>query len=88
MIRRHLVVHGHVQGVSFRAATEQQASEHALSGWVANCPDDTVEAELEGENDDVSAVIAWCHDGPPSARVDRVDVRDLEPTGETGFDVR
>lgn len=88
MIRRHLVVHGHVQGVHFRAATGQQARDHALAGWVANRADGTVEAELEGDPDQVAAVLRWCHDGPPSARVERVDVTDLEPTGEVGFEVR
>jgi acylphosphatase len=88
MIRRHLLVHGRVQGVSFRAATQQQAREHAVAGWVANLADGTVEVELEGEPDDVEAVIGWCHQGPPAAGVSRVDVTEIEPTGASEFSVR
>lgn len=32
--QRHLMVEGHVQGVSYRAYTERQASELGLQGYV------------------------------------------------------
>ncbi|MGH7376572.1 MAG: acylphosphatase, partial [Candidatus Methylomirabilales bacterium] len=36
----------------------------------------------------VEAVIAWCHRGPPAARVTGVAVTWEEPRGEQGFSVR
>lgn len=88
MIGRRVVVHGRVQGVWFRESTRRIAERHGVAGWVRNRPNGTVEAHLEGGREDVERVVAWCHEGPPSARVDRVDVRDEPPTGLVGFVVR
>ena len=87
MIRRRVVVHGHVQGVYFRADCAVTAREHNVSGWVSNQPDGTVYAEFEGSTDAVDAMIAWCHTGPGRAHVTRVDVTPLESTGKPGFSV-
>jgi acylphosphatase len=87
VIRRRVVVHGHVQGVYFRAACASEASRHGVSGWVSNQPDGTVYAEFEGSTDDVDAMVAWCRTGPSRARVTRVDVTPLETTGKPGFSV-
>ncbi|MBX9828258.1 MAG: acylphosphatase [Xanthobacteraceae bacterium] len=73
---RHVMFHGGVQGVGFRAFVEQAASERGLAGWVRNRRSGTVEAVLDGEAADVDAVIAACRKGPPSARVDRIDQRE------------
>ncbi|MBX9843573.1 MAG: acylphosphatase [Xanthobacteraceae bacterium] len=75
-ISRHVMFHGRVQGVGFRAFVEQAANESALAGWVRNRRNGAVEAVLEGEAADVDAVIEACRKGPPSARVDRVDQRE------------
>lgn len=88
MVRRHVVVSGRVQGVHYRAACEHQARTADVSGWVRNRPDGSVEAVLEGEDAAVARVVAWCHDGPPHARVSDVVVSEEEPVGETGFEVR
>ena len=44
--------------------------------WVANRADGSVEAVAEGDDAAVAAFVRWCHDGPPAARVDRVEVTD------------
>lgn len=75
MVRAHLIIEGLVQGVFFRATTEEVARRHGVCGWVKNNPNGTVEAVLEGHEDTVKKVIGWCRTGPPRARVDRVDVR-------------
>lgn len=72
MIARRLSIHGRVQGVGFRYALAQQARAAAITGWVRNRADGTVEAFLQGPEDAVGAVEAWAAKGPPSARVDRV----------------
>ncbi len=79
MVRAHLLVHGRVQGVFFRANMKRVAEEHGVSGWVRNLPDGrTVEAVLEGPRDRVEKVICWSLHGPPAARVEAVEVR-FEP---------
>jgi acylphosphatase len=88
MIRRRVIVGGHVQGVFFRARCAEAATSLGVSGWVSNEPDGTVQAVFEGDEGAVEGMIAWCHSGPPQATVSRVEVRREEPTGETGFSTR
>ena len=73
---RHVMFHGRVQGVGFRAFVEDVASARGLTGWVRNRRSGSVEAVLAGEAADVDAVIEACRKGPPSARVDRIDQRE------------
>lgn len=87
--RAHIVISGHVQGVFFRAHTRDIAQKFNIRGWVKNRPDGKVEAVFEGNTEDLNAVIDWCHDGPPSASVSRVDVEPMEYKGEfKGFEIR
>jgi acylphosphatase len=72
--RRHLVVHGRVQGVGFRASLAWEADKLGVTGWVRNRRDGTVEAMIQGIDEAVAATIAWAQRGPPGARVDRVEV--------------
>lgn len=88
MRRARVVVSGKVQGVYFRASTEDEARSRGLTGWVRNNRDGEVEAVFEGEQAAVEAMIAWCHRGPPGARVTGVTVTWEEPRGERGFTVR
>ena len=74
MIRRRVVVHGHVQGVFFRDSVRRRALAAGVSGWVRNNRDGTVEAVFEGDADAVESLVAFSHDGPRGARVDRVEV--------------
>jgi acylphosphatase len=71
-VRVHLTIHGLVQGVAFRAYTEDEARRLGVKGWVRNLPDGRVEAEAEGERSAVEALVAWCRHGPPAARVEGV----------------
>jgi acylphosphatase len=88
-IAHHLRVRGRVQGVYFRSATRQTARRFGVTGWVRNHEDGSVEAWLEGDEEAVEAVEAWVHTGgPPAAEVDDVDVREVDPEGYDGFEVR
>ena len=69
---RHIVIHGRVQGVGYRAWVDHEARRLGLQGWVRNRRDGSVEALLEGSEDIVADMIASCRKGPPSARVDGV----------------
>jgi acylphosphatase len=86
-IRRHVVVHGQVQGVYFRDSVRRLARDLGVSGWIRNRPDGAVEAALEGAPDAVECIIEWSHQGPLGARVDQVEVYEEQPSGETGFRV-
>jgi acylphosphatase len=72
-VRIHAFVSGRVQGVFFRAETREQALRLTVTGWVRNLPDGRVELIAEGEQQCVRQLIAWCRQGPPHARVDRVE---------------
>jgi acylphosphatase len=76
-----------VQGVFFRASCVERARALGVAGWVRNALDGSVEAEFEGEPEAVGAMLAWCSQGPPSARVIGVEVREEPPTGERAFRV-
>lgn len=69
----HAVVHGRVQGVSFRYYTVLKAQELGLTGWVRNQSDGTVETVAEGEREKLDQFLSWLHIGPPAARVTRVE---------------
>jgi len=84
-IRRRAVVHGVVQGVSFRAATRREAGHVGVVGWVRNLPDGCVEAAFEGTTAAVEAMLAFCERGPTWAEVSRVDVAPEPPEGESTF---
>lgn len=68
----HVIVEGRVQGVFFRDYTKKQASLLHLGGWVRNLHDGSVEAVLQGTEEDVSAMLVWLKNGSPSARVDGI----------------
>ncbi len=67
-------VHGRVQGVWFRQSTLRRARELGIAGWVANCPDGTVEGVAQGEEESLLSFEGWLHSGPPLAEVLKVDV--------------
>jgi acylphosphatase len=81
-------VKGRVQGVFFRAWTQQQARDLGVAGWVRNAGDGSVEAHLEGDEAAIKALIQRMHEGPPSAEVERVEVEDCEAEGLGTFAVR
>jgi acylphosphatase len=67
------VVHGRVQGVSFRWNAREEARRLGLSGWVRNLPEGTVDVYAVGRDDALERFLAWLGTGPPGARVTRVD---------------
>ena len=88
MIRRRVVVHGHVQGVFFRDSARRLAQQRGVGGWIANRGDGTVEAVFEGEANAVERLVEFCRRGPRGAQVESVDVSEEDPEGLSGFTVR
>lgn len=83
MIKRiEAIVYGRVQGVAFRYATYNQATQLHLTGWVMNRPDGSVRVVAEGAEQHLAILAAWLHDGPAAARVDLVDLDWMDATGE------
>lgn len=80
--RVHLLIEGRVQGVGYRWWFETRARDHGLAGWVRNRRDGTVEADIQGLPEAVASAIQDAGNGPPPARVSRVDVtdRDVDPS--------
>ena len=85
MATKHLVVHGTVQGVSFRAYACERATGLGVAGWVRNRDDGSVEMVVEGDDDAVDRMVAWAHEGPRHASVTDVEVTDAEPAGHREF---
>jgi acylphosphatase len=86
-IARRLLIHGLVQGVSYRVSAAAEARRLGLAGWVRNRADGTVEALVSGPAAAVDAFTAWARKGPPHARVSRVEALPGEPPGP-GFSLR
>jgi len=83
-----IVVRGQVQGVGFRAFVEDEAASRAISGWVRNRRDGSVEAVAAGTRAAVDAWIETIGVGPPASRVDALDVEEADETalgGHTDF---
>ncbi len=71
-------VSGRVQGVWFRAATQQQAQRLALTGSARNLPDGSVEVMACGEAAALEALRDWLRQGPELARVTEVSCESLQ----------
>jgi acylphosphatase len=74
-----ILVSGRVQGVYFRLFTQNKAKHFAIKGSAKNLPDGRVEIIAEAENMAIEKFIKWCHKGPITARVDHVEVTELQP---------
>ena len=87
-VGRHVRVSGRVQGVFFRAWTREQADSLGVAGWVRNCADGSVEAEVHGQADAVDELVARLRRGPPEATVTGLEVHEVEPGPQMPFEIR
>jgi acylphosphatase len=87
-----LKVKGRVQGVFYRQTTKDKAKQLSIQGWVANADDGSVVIEAVGPKVALESLINWCWQGPPSSKVDSVDVQFLADGTEkpmvSGFEIR
>ena len=85
---RHVHIHvtGIVQGVGMRPFVYREAMAHGICGWVLNAGDGVhIEAHACAEAVD-GFVAALSKHAPAAARVERVDIADLEPDGWSAVD--
>ena len=80
-------VSGKVQGVFFRASTQEAAQRLGIHGLVRNEPDGSVYIEAEGDEASLHPFIAWCKHGPPQAQVVTFVMNEMEPKGYVGFKI-
>lgn len=71
-------VYGKVHGVFFRASTKEKAQELGITGFVQNKEDGTVYIEAEGDTAALKQLEQWAHEGPRMARVEKVEVKEME----------
>ncbi|MGD0807826.1 MAG: acylphosphatase [Anaerolineales bacterium] len=83
--RLHAEVCGEVQGVGFRAFVLRRAMGLALTGWVRNRSDGSVELIAEGSRAALESLLADIGRGPSGAMVERVDSSWKEATSEFLF---
>lgn len=83
----HFWVTGRVQGVNFRASTQNTAQSLGLSGWVRNLDDGRVEGMAVGPKDQLETLREWLHKGPMFARVDNLLIEEEEAMDCEGFEV-
>ena len=84
----HFYVTGRVQGVFFRMRARQQAQQLGIRGWVRNLADGRVEGTASGDPDELERFSAWLQQGPEYARVDEVEIEDVEFQEFPDFRVR
>ena len=86
---KRYLISGHVHGVGFRFFAEDAASREGVHGFVRNLPDGRVEVVAEGDAEALIRLERLLYAGPPSARVERVEIEAIAPTGRpTGFSIR
>lgn len=82
MPRFHALISGEVQMVGFRAFAQRQALAYRVVGWVRNLPTGEVEVVAEGERFALERFVALLREGPPAARVERVELKWEQEQGE------
>ena len=76
-----------MQGVCFRASTQQQAEHYRINGSVRNLSDGSVEVIACGEETDLNALREWLRQGPEYAQVDKVQCESLMLELTNGFTI-
>lgn len=90
MTRRvKITVTGRVQGVYFRRFTKNKADTLGVKGTVKNREDGRVEIIAQAENDTLAAFVKWCHKGPITARIDHVELIEMQANDDeyTSFEI-
>ena len=72
-----LRISGKVQGVWYRASAKDAALGIGLKGKIWNEQDGNVGAIVQGTREQIDAFVRWCKEGPPLARVEDVQVENV-----------
>ena len=83
MMRICARVYGSVQGVGYRASVHRRISRLAVTGYVRNMPDGSVELDITGEKEAVDAALLEAHEGSPFSSVERMETEEIQ--GDSGY---
>ena len=72
-----ITVSGKVQGVFYRQSTKEKATALGITGSVKNLKDGNVFIVATGTKEQLDALVAWCRQGPPKAKVADVVTMDM-----------
>lgn len=72
-----ITVKGVVQGVYYRQSSRQKATSLGIGGEVKNLEDGDVHIIATGSEAQLEEFISWCHEGPRSAIVTGVIVKEI-----------
>lgn len=86
-IRYHVIFYGQVQGVGFRYRAYYAACQLGLTGWVKNCWDETVEMEVQGDDEAITEMIQRIR---TSSYIEITDAKwtKIPLESESGFHIR
>jgi len=88
MIAVHVRISGRVQGVFYRAFTQERARALGVNGFVRNIPGGGVEAMLEGERKSVGELLKAMKSGPTGAIILGMEFSELESKGYEDFEIK
>jgi acylphosphatase len=83
MAGKHILVQGKVQGVGYRYFVKIQADMLSLKGWVRNLANGEVEVQAFGTEAQLNSFLSQLKMGPPMAKVEKLDVREVEVSDNT-----
>lgn len=84
----HCLVSGRVQGVWFRASTQDEARRLGLTGWARNLPDGRVEVMAFGEKEKIRQLHEWLKKGPKLAEVKEVTFEEIKMEQHERFAIK
>jgi acylphosphatase len=85
---RRFVISGRVQGVGFRAFTQQAARAIGVTGWAQNLDNGGVEVHANGTPRQIDDFEARLRQGPRWSEVRSVTIVEVEVTDSSGFHIR
>lgn len=86
-IRREYRFYGRVQGVGFRYHAQHAAQYLGLTGWVRNCYDGSVEAQVQGDRTSITDFIEMLHQGR-YIEIEDFTCREIPVKSEIGFYIK
>ena len=85
-IRKHLIFKGRVQGVGFRFVARHSAEAIGLTGWVRNCWDGSVEAEVQGTSEEIGLFLKKIYEAR-YIQIEDLEAKQLPSKEDRGFQV-
>jgi acylphosphatase len=85
---RRFVISGRVQGVGFRAFTQQAARALGVTGWAQNLDNGDVEVHANGTPQHLDDFESRLRQGPRWSEVRSVTIVEVEVSDASGFHIR